>query len=379
MRKYIHERPAERESGRMTGGRQKISRPTLRTPFPGAHDRAPAVPPGRTAGREGRVNLLLPGVHERIMAEAEETRTPGYLHLLRTGELDERAERAHEMLRDCVVCPQECHVNRIEGEEGFCRTGLLPRVSSYSPHFGEEAPLVGRYGSGTIFFAGCNMRCEFCQNYTISQCGAGTAIACEDLAEIMLRLQERRCHNINLVSPSHVVPQILRAVAIAAARGLTLPLVYNSGGYDAVETLKLLDGVIDIYMPDAKYGRDDVAWELSHAAGYTSRMQAALKEMHRQVGDLVVGADGVAVRGMIIRHLVLPGNLANTEVVMKFIADEISRDAYVNVMAQYHPAWRAAEGGRSPVLAALQRPITAREYEYALRCARESGLSRGFP
>ena len=313
------------------------------------------------------------------MAEAQRSQRPGYLHLSGSGELEERARRAHEVLRDCVVCPQECRVNRIEGELGFCRTGLLPMVSSYSPHFGEESPLVGRNGSGTIFFAGCNMRCEFCQNFSISQCGIGTAVSCEDLAGIMLRLQERRCHNINFVSPSHVVPQILRAVAIAADRGLSLPLVYNSGGYDSVETLRLLDGVIDIYLPDAKYGRDDVAWELSHAPGYTARMQAALAEMHRQVGDLVVDADGIAVRGMIIRHLVLPGNLANSEIVMKFIAEEISRDSYVNIMAQYHPAWRAAEGGRSPVLAALQRPITAREYAYAIECARENGLSRGFP
>ena len=312
------------------------------------------------------------------MVEAQRSRQPGYLRLSGSGELEERAHRAHEVLRDCTICPQECRVNRIEGELGFCRTGLLPMVASYSPHFGEEAPLVGRNGSGTIFFAGCNMRCEFCQNYTISQCGAGTAISCEDLADIMLHLQERRCHNINLVSPSHVVPQILRAVAIAADRGLSLPLVYNSGGYDSVATLRLLDGVVDIYMPDAKYGRDGVAWELSHARDYTSRMQAALVEMHRQVGDLILSADGIAVRGMIIRHLVLPENLAHSEAVMKFIADEISRDSYVNIMAQYHPAWRAAEGGRSPVLAALQRPITAREYAYAVQCAKESGLSRGF-
>ena len=312
------------------------------------------------------------------MAEAEQTRQPGYIHLSGSGELEERARRAHEILRDCVVCPQQCRVNRIEDEQGFCRTGLLPTVSSYSPHFGEEPPLVGRNGSGTIFFAGCNMRCEFCQNYEISQCGLGYAVSCEDLAGIMLRLQDRGCHNINFVSPSHVVPQILHAVAIAAGRGLTVPLVYNSGGYDSVETLRLLDGVIDIYMPDAKYGRDDVAWELSHARDYTAHMQAALVEMHRQVGDLVI-EDGLAVRGMIIRHLVLPGNLANSEVVMKFIAEKISRNSYVNIMAQYRPAWRAAEGGRSPVLAALQRPITAREYDYAIRCAQESGLSRGFP
>lgn len=311
------------------------------------------------------------------MVEAERTQLPGYIRLARSGELEERAGRAHEVLRDCVICPQECHVNRIEDELGFCRTGLLPTVSSYSPHFGEEPPLVGRNGSGTIFFTNCNMRCEFCQNFEISQCGVGYAVSCEDLAGIMLRLQDRGCHNINFVSPSHVVPQILRAVAIAADRGLNIPLVYNSGGYDSVDTLRLLDGVIDIYMPDAKYGRDDVAWELSHARDYTVHMRAALVEMHRQVGDLVV-RDGLAVRGMIIRHLVLPGNLANSEIVMKFIAEEISRDSYVNIMAQYHPAWRAAEGGRSPVLAALQRPITAREYEYAIRCARENGISPAF-
>lgn len=312
------------------------------------------------------------------MAEAEQTQPSGYVDLARSGELEERARRAHEVLRDCVVCPQECRVNRIEDERGFCRTGLFPMVSSYSPHFGEEPPLVGRYGSGTIFFSGCNMRCEFCQNFEVSQCGFGPAVSCEDLAGIMLRLQERRCHNINLVSPSHVVPQILRAVALAALQGLHIPLVYNCGGYDSVETLYLLDGVIDIYMPDAKYGRDGVAWELSHAPDYTARMKAALKEMHRQVGDLEV-RDGLAVRGMIIRHLVLPGNLANSEIVMKFIAEEISRNSYVNIMAQYHPAWRAADRGGSPVLAALQRPITAREYGYAVRCAEENGLSRGFP
>ncbi|HQD26303.1 MULTISPECIES: radical SAM protein [Methanoculleus] len=312
------------------------------------------------------------------MTEVEEALLPGYVHLSRSGELEERAKKAYEVLRDCVICPQECHVNRTDDELGFCRIGLLPRISSYCPHFGEEPPLVGRYGSGTIFISGCNMRCEFCQNFEISQCGIGYAVSCDELAGIMLRLQERRCHNINFVSPSHVVPQILRAVALAADRGLKIPLVYNSGGYDSVESLRLLDGVIDIYMPDAKYGRDDVAWELSHAADYTARMRAALKEMHRQVGDLEI-RDGIAVRGMIIRHLVLPGNLANSEIVMRFIAEEISKDAYVNIMAQYHPAWKAAEGGRSPVLAALQRPITAREYEYAIRCAKENGLSRGFP
>jgi putative pyruvate formate lyase activating enzyme len=279
------------------------------------------------------------------------------------------------MLRDCVVCPRKCRVNRVEDELGFCRIGLLPMVSSYGPHFGEEPPLVGRSGSGTIFFTGCNMRCVFCQNFEISQCGVGYVVSCEDLAEMMLRLQNRGCHNINFVSPSHVVPQILRAVTIAADHGLNVPLVYNSGGYDSVDTLRLLDGVIDIYMPDAKYGRDEVALELSGVRDYTTHMQAALIEMHRQVGDLVI-RDGLAVRGMIIRHLVLPENLANSEIVMKFIAEKISRNSYVNIMAQYRPAWKVVtEGGKSPVLAALQRPITAQEYEYAIRCARENGIS----
>ncbi|MDN7023974.1 radical SAM protein [Methanoculleus sp. FWC-SCC1] len=302
---------------------------------------------------------------------------PGYQALHESGELARRAERAYALLRDCTVCPQECHVDRLAGETGFCRSGSLPIVSSYGPHFGEEPPLVGRNGSGTIFFAHCNMRCIFCQNYEISQCRGGAAISCEDLAEVMLQIERRGCHNINFVSPSHFIPQILRAVDIAAAQGLGIPLVYNSGGYDSADSLRLLDGVVDIYMPDAKYGRDDVALALSKAPDYVERMQAALREMHRQVGDLVV-EDGIAVRGMIVRHLVLPENLASSEVVMRFIAEELSRDSYVNVMAQYRPAWKAAEGGMEPAFTALQRPITAAEYRYAVRCAMESGLHRGF-
>ena len=309
-----------------------------------------------------------------IMAETEQS--PGYLRLHRSGELEERAERAHEVLRDCVLCPRECHVNRLEGETGFCRTGRLPVVASYNPHFGEEPPLVGQRGSGTIFFSGCSMRCDYCQNFDISQGGVGYAISCDDLAGIMLRLQEMGCHNINLVTPTHVVPQILRAVTIAAGRGLRIPLVYNSGGYDSVETLRLLEGVIDIYMPDAKYGRDDVALTLSHAPNYTASMRAVLKEMHRQVGDLVI-EDGIALRGMIIRHLVLPANLANSEIVMEFIGRELSRDSCVNIMAQYRPAGRVLQDRLNPEFAVLRRPITAEEYAYALQSARENGLYRG--
>ena len=307
---------------------------------------------------------------------SEET-VPGYVALHASGELEERVHTACDLLRDCIVCPQLCHVNRREGQLGFCRSGDLPTISSYGPHFGEEPPLVGRYGSGTIFLTNCNMRCSFCQNYAISQCGGGYEIACEELADIMLRLQERGCHNINFVSPSHFVPPIMRALDIAASRGLSIPLVYNSGGYDSVETLRLLDGVFDIYMPDAKYGRNDVAWELSLARNYTEQMHAALKEMHRQVGDLVLRS-GLAVRGLIIRHLVLPCNLASSELVMRFIAEEISRDTYLNIMAQYRVVRPASEEDlqRHPYLAQIQRPITAQEYRYARECAKRYGLHR---
>jgi putative pyruvate formate lyase activating enzyme len=303
----------------------------------------------------------------------------GYRSLHESGELDARADRAWEDLEDCTVCPQECHVNRLIGEVGFCRSGSRPLVSSYAPHFGEEPPLVGKNGSGTIFLTNCNMRCIFCQNYEISQCGRGLEITCENLAEIMIRLQQKGCHNINFVSPSHFVPPIIRAVDIAASKGLTIPLVYNSGGYDSVATLRLLDGVFDIYMPDAKYGLDEVAWELSRAKDYVKYMHAALIEMQRQVGDLVT-LNGIAVRGMIIRHLVLPDNLANSELVMHFISDEISKDAYVNIMDQYR--WPGhippQDAKRSAILSKIQRPITEEEYAYAIRCALSAGLHRGF-
>jgi putative pyruvate formate lyase activating enzyme len=304
---------------------------------------------------------------------------PNYLELLANGDLEDRVARADALLEDCMVCPRACHVNRTKGETGFCKTGAFAQVSSHGPHFGEEPELVGRSGSGTIFVAHCNLACEFCQNYEISQCGHGREVSAEDLAGMMLSLQRQGCHNINIVTPSHVVPQLLKSLMIAAAAGLGIPLVYNSGGYDAVPTLQLLDGVVDIYMPDAKYGNDGVALALSHAPDYVPVMENALKEMHRQVGDLFV-EQGVAVRGMIIRHLVLPGNLASSETVMRFIANEISRDSYVNVMAQYRPAWHAVQvAGENPSYDALRHPVTREEYRYAIRCAQEAGLHRGFP
>jgi len=302
---------------------------------------------------------------------------PSYLALTGTGELGNRISRACGLLADCGVCPRHCGVDRTRGELGYCRGGLLPRVSSAGPHFGEEPPLVGRYGSGTIFLAGCNMRCAFCQNYGISQCYQGEEIPARELAGEMLALQERGCHNINLVSPSHFVPQILSAVGIAVPLGLAVPLVYNSGGYDLPGTLRLLDGVFDIYMPDAKYGSADVALALSDAPDYMKYNRASLKEMHRQVGDLVIEG-GIARRGLLIRHLVLPEDLAGTEAVMEFIAREISPGSYVNIMDQYHPMWRVLEDGH-PLYPKLRRRITGAEYRRAVELARDAGLHRGIP
>ena len=305
---------------------------------------------------------------------------PGYLQLHASGELEERACRAYDLLRACTVCPRRCRARRLEDERGFCRTGLLPVVSGYGSHFGEEPPLVGQGGSGTVFITRCNMACSFCQNFEISQCKEGSEISPETLAEIMIRLQQDGCHNINIVTPSHVVPQLIRAVSIAAGRGLSVPLVYNSGGYDAVETLRLLDGIVDIYMPDAKYGSNETGEALSHALRYVDTMKDALREMHRQVGNLVI-LDGIAVRGLLVRHLVLPENLAGSDLVLPWIAAEISRDTYVNIMDQYH--WPASVLPPAFIkenlkYRSLLRPITAREYAAVVRCAKAAGLHRGF-
>lgn len=305
---------------------------------------------------------------------------PGYLQLHASGELGERAGRAYELLRSCTVCPRSCHVNRQEDERGFCRTGVLPVIASYGPHFGEEPPLVGQRGSGTIFVSGCNLSCSFCQNYAISRCGEGSEIPPEKVAEMMLRLQRSGCHNINIVTPTHVVPQMIRSIGIAAGHGLSLPVVYNCGGYEAVETLRLLDGIVDIYMPDAKYAGNGIAARLSRAPDYVENMQAAVREMHRQVGDLVI-SDGIAIRGLLVRHLVLPENLAGSDTILPWLAEEISRDTYINIMDQYH--WPAGlpfpePFAHDPALAQLRRPVTAREFARAVGWARAAGLHRGF-
>lgn len=273
-------------------------------------------------------------------------------------------------MRECTLCPRNCRVNRLEGENGICRTGSLPFVSSYNPHFGEEKPLVGRYGSGTIFMTNCNLLCIFCQNYTISHLGDGSEISLNELADIMLYLQKIGCHNINFVTPTHQVPQILGALHIAIDRGLRIPLVYNCGGYECVETLKILDGIFDIYMPDFKYSDKEAAFKLSKAKDYPDIAKAAIKEMHRQVGDLIIDERGIAVRGLLVRHLILPGGLAGTEEVVRFLSKEISPDTYLNLMDQYHPCYKASSNPP------LDRRITKKEFSEAVKMAIKAGLKR---
>ncbi len=294
---------------------------------------------------------------------------PCYLALHRSGELARRVEQAYARLSDCDLCGQACHVER-HTRHGVCRTGIRALVSSYGPHLGEEDPLRGWRGSGTIFFSWCNLKCQYCQNYDISQLGHGEETEPEELARMMLDLEDQGCHNINLVSPSHVVPIILAAVDLAARRGLHLPLVYNTGGYDSMVALQLLDGVIDIYMPDIKYADADIAQKYSKARDYPAINQAAIKEMHRQVGDLVIDEYGLARRGLLVRHLVLPGGLAGTPQVARFLAQEVSRDTYINVMPQYRPCYRAGE------LPPLDRPLTRQEYEQAVQDVLAAGLHR---
>jgi putative pyruvate formate lyase activating enzyme len=297
---------------------------------------------------------------------------PGYLELLENGELARRAREAVDTLADCTSCPRLCHADRREegSRPGYCRTGRLAVVSNAFAHHGEEDCLRGWAGSGTIFFSHCNLRCVFCQNFEISWEGEGRAVAANQLADQMLRLQQLGCHNINFVTPSHVVPQILEALVVAAARGLRLPLVYNTGGYDRFETLRWLDGVVDVYMPDFKFWKPETALGLAHAADYPEVAKAALQEMHRQVGDLVVDEHGLARSGLLLRHLVMPGGLEETRNILIFVAHAISPDTFVNVMPQYRPEGLAS---RYP---AIGRPLRGAEFRAAIEVARAVGLRR---
>lgn len=306
------------------------------------------------------------------MQRSQSECVPGYVSLFERGELQRRVATAVDSLRACHVCPRDCGVDRLADETAVCHTGRFARVSSYFAHFGEEDCLRGWRGSGTIFFAWCNLRCVFCQNFDISQEGRdSTAVGPGELAGMMLELQEAGCHNINFVTPEHVVPQILEALLLAAAAGLRLPLVYNTSAYDSLESLRLLDGVVDIYMPDFKLWDPALAARYLKARDYPAVARAALREMHRQVGDFRLDARGVAQRGLLVRHLVMPGLPAETEAIMAFLAS-LSRDTYVNLMDQYYPAGKVS----AERYAAINRRLRPDEFRHAITAARTAGLHR---
>ena len=292
-----------------------------------------------------------------------------YRNLLDDGRLAKRVVEAYQHLSKCDVCAWECPVDRRAGKLGVCRTGELARVSSYGAHYGEESPLSGTRGSGTIFFTRCNLRCQYCQNHDISQTDHGEEVETETISSMMLELQSQGCHNINFVSPSHVVPQILAAVLVAAQSGLRIPMVYNTGGFDSIAMLNLLDGVIDIYMPDMKYSDPLIARRCSKIRNYPKINQLAVKEMHRQVGDLTVDQKGIAVRGLLVRHLVLPNNLAGTREIIRYLCEEVSQQTYLNIMDQYHPAYKSHHYPE------LNRRISNQEYQMAVDAAVSAGMT----
>lgn len=295
---------------------------------------------------------------------------PSYIKTHLSGLLNTKIQSAFHILKSCVLCPRKCRVNRLKGETGICKTADHAVVSSYNAHFGEETPLVGTNGSGTIFFTHCNLMCTFCQNYDISHEGFGEAVSSEELAALMLFLQKKGCHNINFVTPTHVVPQILAALKIAVENGLSIPLVYNTGSYDQCHTLGLLEGVFDIYMPDFKFWDPDSAKKMCDAPDYPEIAKKAILEMHRQVGDLMIDETGIAQRGLLIRHLVLPRGLAGTSEIMEFIASEISDNTYVNIMPQYRPCGEAVE------IPSLAAPLSRIEFEDASASAKAAGIHR---
>ena len=297
---------------------------------------------------------------------------PLYLEKFNPPELQHRAEALLQLFEECRICPNECMARRSEGETGDCHSTAEVIISSVGPHFGEESPLIGSFGSGTIFFTNCNLSCEFCQNYDISHLGTGEKIKIENLAGAMLKLQQRGCHNINVVTPTHFTAQIVEALIFAIENGLEIPIVYNCGGYESVETLKLLEDIIDIYMPDIKYSIDENALKFSGIQNYWEVVTKALKEMHRQVGDLKISKRGIAQRGLLIRHLVLPNDIAGSKKVIDFVADEISTNTYLNIMDQYRPAYNASKYKK------LNRRITPSEYKEVVDYAISKGLMRGF-
>ena len=304
---------------------------------------------------------------------------PNFLQLYRTGELEQRVLRLEKMLESCRVCPKDCENNRLKDEIAACYSGKLPIVSSFTAHFGEEPALSGTHGAGNIFFGNCNLRCVYCQNYQISQTWKEqkkNEISHERLAEMMLELQNRGCHNIGFVSPTHFAPQMARAILIAAEKGLRLPIVYNTNAYDSVEVLKLLDGIVDVYLPDLKYAENDAGFQFSKVRGYKDFARAAIKEMFRQTGEnLVYGADGLLKRGLVIRLLVLPNDLAGIEENLRWIRDELSPKVAISLMAQYYATNKAATDERYIL---LSRRISEREWFSAVSLLEEIGMEEGF-
>ncbi len=296
------------------------------------------------------------------------SRKPSYINAFKNGTLRAVNLDLQEALSHCELCPRKCGVDRTNNELGICKTGLKAKVSSASPHFGEEPPLVGTRGSGTIFFTHCNLLCTFCQNYDISHEGYGREVDDSELADLMIRLQLLGCHNINLVTPSHVVPQILNSLEVAIEKGLQIPLVYNTSSFDNVDTLKYLDGIVDIYMPDLKFFDPKLAQKTCDAPNYPDVAREAILEMHRQVGNLKLDSGGIAQQGLLIRHLVMPGLLDDTRRIMKFIANEISPETFVNIMPQYRPC------GNLDKVPELNRGLYQDEYDEAIRIAKEEGL-----
>ena len=297
---------------------------------------------------------------------------PAYLALHRRGELMQRVQAALESLAHCEVCPRDCGIDRLADETRVCKTGRYARVSSYFPHFGEEDCLRGWRGSGTIFFSWCNLRCVFCQNFEISQDGMGSDVSPTRLAEMMLELQAEGCHNINFVTPEHVVPQVLEGLVIAAEAGLHLPIVYNTSAYDSMHSLHLLDGIVDIYMPDFKFWDSRLSLRYLKAKDYPEVARRVVREMHRQVGPLKFDENGLARRGVLLRHLIMPGFVEETKAILRFLAEEVSPDTYINLMDQYHPAWKVNEH----TFQAINRRISRAEYEVACQFATEAGLWR---
>jgi len=305
-----------------------------------------------------------------VFLETDTGFEPAYLKLHRTGELKKRGEKLWSIMESCRLCPRRCQANRLKGEKGFCGSTSELIISSYHPHFGEEKPLVGKGGSGAIFFTNCGLRCVFCINWEISQGGIGAPKSVEQLADMMLHLQKLGCHNINFVTPTHYSAHIVLALDIAAGKGLRLPVVYNTCGWENLEILKMLDGIVDIYLPDFKYSDADMAAKYSSgAAGYPQNTKESLLEMHRQVGVAKPAKDGLIYRGLMIRHLVMPNNVGGSKEVVKWIAQNLPKDTYLNIMSQYRPMYKAFE------YPAISRRITRQEYREVVECAQESGLT----